>query len=93
MTRNEILDGMGQNAMMMLHMAIENKDAELALVAQATLTALAAVEHGDTAELTILLMAFTEYGAQKQKDQIENGEMPDSMVEMLKNAGINVGDE
>lgn len=90
MNKEELFEAMAHNAMGMLRMAEDTNDMEIAIVAHATLMAIAAVQNGDHREFGLLLMAFMDVATQKQKEKIDKEEMPDSMVELLKNAGITI---
>jgi len=91
MTKNEFLQKTIDNAMIMLQAAEEREDKELALVAHATLTAVAAVQNGDAGELAAMLRMFIEFAVAKEeftRKQAEEGDMPESMADLLKSAGI-----
>ena len=92
MTRKEFLEAAAHNAMIMMQVAEERDDRGLGLIAHATLTAITAVEKGHDHELAALLFSFVEFAVQREKEQfkqqVEESEMPDSMVDLLKESGI-----
>jgi hypothetical protein len=88
MNRKEILEAMEHNAKAMVSMGTENEDMEMALVGHSTLTALAAIQRGDCAELSITLIAFHELTKAKREGERENAEMPEGIESMLNEMGI-----
>lgn len=88
MNRQEIFEAMTHNAKAMVSMGTAAGDMEMALVGHATLTALAAILHGDGSEFSITMVAFHEVMEAKREREREHAEMPEGMESMLNEMGI-----
>ena len=88
MNRQEIFEATIHNAKAMVSMGTASGDMEMALVGHATLTALAAIQHGDGSEFSITMVTFHEMMEAKREREREHAEMPEGMESMLNEMGI-----
>ena len=84
MTKKEILEAFGHNALGLILQAEAQEDKDLLVLAHANLIALTAIENGDQEYLLACFAAFVEAVRVMEERQVE-----DAVQDLLKQVGIN----
>lgn len=83
MTKKEILEAFGHNALGLILQAEAQEDKDLLVLAHANLIALTAIENGDTEYLMMAFMAFCE--TIKKEEEEKRDEL---VKDLLKSVGL-----